>query len=92
MRKYISISLIIAIALVSIVGAMPAVQLSGVSPEIAKTIAENNSLNWTINTNMTQGLKNSELDTPVAIGPWADDADIFLWQTGENPGIPGEPL
>ena len=92
MRKYISISLIIAIALVGIVGAMPAVQLSGVSPEIAKTIAENNSLNWTINTNMTQGLKNSELDTPVAIGPWADDADIFLWQTGENPGIPGEPL
>ena len=92
MRKYISISLIIAIALVSIVGAMPAVQLSGVSPEIAKTIAENNSLNWTIDTNMTMGIKDSEIETPVAIGPWADDADIFLWQTGENPGIPGEPL
>ena len=68
MRKYISISLIIAIALVSsIVGAMPAVQLSGVSPEIAKTIAENNSLNWTIDTNMTMGIKDSEIETPVAM-------------------------
>lgn len=85
-----------AIAMLVLIGAVAAiqpVQLSGTSPDVAKALAMNNSLDWSIESNMSIGPMVSEVPEATAIGPWADDKDVFLWGTGpEGMGIPGEPI
>ncbi len=84
-----------AIAMLVLIGAVAAiqpVQLSGTSPDVAKALAMNNSLDWSIETNMSIGPMTSELPESKALGPWAEDADVFLWGTGPGLGIPSEPF
>ena len=85
--------IIAMLVLVSAVAAIQPVQLSGTSPEFAKSLAKNNSLDWEIEFNLSLGPMTSEIPEARAIGPWAEDADVFLWGTGpDGLGIPGEPL
>jgi len=80
------------LVLIGTVAAIQPIQLSGTSPDLAKALAKNNSLDWVIETNLSVGPMTSELPESKAIGPWAEDADVFLWGTGSNPGIPSEPI
>ena len=80
------------LTLIGLVAAIQPIQLSGTSPDLAKALAKNNSLDWVIETNLSIGPMTSELPESKAIGPWADDADVFLWGTGDALGIPSEPL
>ena len=84
-----------AIAMLVLIGAVAAiqpVQLSGTSPDVAKALAMNNSLDWSIETNMSIGPMTSELPESKALGPWSEDAEVFLWGTGPGLGIPSEPF
>ena len=84
-----------AIAMLVLIGAVAAiqpVQLSGTSPDVAKALAMNNSLDWSIETNMSIAPMTSELPESKALGPWSEDADVFLWGTGPGLGIPSEPF
>jgi hypothetical protein len=86
--------IIVLLALVGVVAAMqPPVQLSGTNPDVAKALADNNSLDWSIEANMSIGPMTSEALDTRAIGPWAEDKDVFLWGMGpDGLGIPSEPL
>jgi len=84
---------IVMLVLIGTVAAIQPVQLSGTSPDVAKAMARNNSLDWSIEANMSIGPMVSEIPETTAIGPWAEDKDVFLWGTGpEGMGIPGEPF
>ena len=85
--------IIVLLVFVGVVAAIQPVQLSGTSPDFAKALAKNNSLDWSIETNMSIGPMTSEALETRATGPWAEDKDVFLWGTGpEGMGIPGEPF
>lgn len=85
--------IIVMLVLIGTVVAIQPVQLSGTSPDVAKALARNNSLDWSIESNMSIGPLVSEVPEAMAIGPWVDDKDVFLWGTGpEGMGIPGEPI
>jgi hypothetical protein len=85
--------IIVLLVFVGVVAAIQPVQLSGTSPDVAKAMARNNSLDWSIEANMSIGPMVSEIPETTAIGPWAEDKDVFLWGTGpEGMGIPGEPF
>ncbi|MFA7220594.1 MAG: hypothetical protein WC119_08895 [Synergistaceae bacterium] len=85
--------IITMLVLIGTVVAIQPVQLSGTSPDVAKAMARNNSLDWFIEANMSIGPMVSEIPETTAVGPWADDKDVFLWGTGsEGMGIPSEPL
>ena len=84
---------IVMLVLIGTVAAIQPVQLSGTSPDVAKAMARNNSPDWSIEANMSIGPMVSEIPETTAIGPWAEDKDVFLWGTGpEGMGIPGEPF
>ena len=84
---------IVMLVLIGTVAAIQPVQLSGTSPDVAKAMARNNSLDWSIEANMSIGPMVSEIPETTAIGPWAEYKDVFLWGTGpEGMGIPGEPF
>lgn len=84
--------IIAMLVLIGTVAAIQPVQLSGTSPDIAKALANNNTLDWSIDINMSIGPMTSELPESKALGPWAEDADVFLWGTGPGLGIPSEPI
>ena len=84
--------IIALLVFVGVVAAIQPVQLSGTTPDFAKALAKNNSLDWSIETNMSNGTMTSELPESKALGPWAEDADVFLWGTGPGLGIPSEPI
>lgn len=84
--------IIALLVFVGVVAAIQPVQLSGTTPDFAKALAENNSLDWSIETNMSIGPMTSELPESKALGPWSEDADVFLWGTGPGLGIPSEPI
>lgn len=84
--------IIALLVFVGVVAAIQPVQLSGTTPDFAKALAENNSLDWSIETNMSIGPMTSELPESKALGPWSEDADVFLWGTGPGLGIPSEPF
>lgn len=84
---------IVMLVLIGTVAAIQPVQLSGTIPDVAKAMARNNSLDWSIEANMSIGPMVSEIPETTAVGPWAEDKDVFLWGTGpEGMGIPGEPF
>ena len=84
--------IIALLVFVGVVAAIQPVQLSGTTPDFAKALAKNNSLDWSIETNMSIGPMTSELPESKALGPWSEDADVFLWGTDPGLGIPGEPF
>ena len=63
--------IIVLLVFVGVVAAIQPVQLSGTNPDFAKALAKNNSLDWSIETNMSIGPMTSKLPLPLRRGAFS---------------------